>query len=239
MALLGRLLGHGRIRLIHRNFRSSLTPLFGGANSARSWLVKTASDGCCQVESLIFKIFKIFFFIRDITTSLNYLQRNCCHISCALRRFPLGQLNPHVEVIARLLDGDSVLADRGQNLLSQCFSTVGDTEPQVARVERCRGPEGELVVAVVEVCGLKLGGLAAAGNGGLGPGQRLVEWVHADLSHGEVIAGDKVEAEFVPTAGHGSVLLCGSDGWERGREGEEGGHGEKTHGGQFVVFLFG
>lgn len=153
-------------------------------------------------------------------------------------RLPLGQLDPHVEVVARLLDGDNVLADRGQNLFSQCLSTVGDAEPQVARVERRRGPEGELVVAVVEVCGLELGGLATAGNGGLGPGQRLVEWVHADLSHGEVIAGGKVETKVVPTARHGCVLLCGSDGWERGREGEEGGNSEETHGEQAVVFLF-
>lgn len=152
---------------------------------------------------------------------------------------PSSQLDPHVEVVARLLDRDGILADGGQDLLSQGLAAVRDAEPQVAAVQRRRGPEGELVVAVVEVRGLELGRLAAACDGRLRPGQGLVHRVHADLSRGEIIAGGEGEVEVVSAAGHGCVLLCRGGGRERDREGDEGGDGEETHGERFVMFLVG
>lgn len=128
--------------------------------------------------------------------------------------FPLSQIDPHVEVVARLLDDEGVLAtSRGQDPFREGHTAVGDAEAQVARVGRGRGPEGELVVAVVEVRGLELGRLAAARDGGLGPGQRLVERVHADLPRREVIACGDAEVQVVSADGHGCALLCGGRGW--------------------------
>ena len=129
-----------------------------------------------------------------------YLQRIARRFSHMHQEpLPSSQLDPHVEVVARLLDDDGILATgRGQDLLREGLAAVGDAEPQVARVGGGRGPEGKLVVAVVEVFGLELSGQAAAIDGGLGPGQCLVDRVHADvLPRGEVISGGDVEAEVV------------------------------------------